>query len=1073
MKTRKEKVQFKKSSLLITSMLISLSLLSISNVQAEQEVDANHKVEVEFIETLSFVDEERKVLEQLLLNNDDQEQLLIGLENHRSLQFDVALKNYKDYQHSAILNDEEKDLLDKLVVYAEEALVFNEEILKEIMENQSEDIKNSEKVESTTKKTEQTPLTDANQGVSSLQSLDIKYTADQYYKLVNDARQASTAWEIAMNYKKDYPKDSRVYETINRVADRIMILGKDAHQSQNYELATLYYNRLLNESLVRENLSSEAKAFYNQASNQETIKYGYHYNQQIFSARQGSTAWNLAQKYKRDYPLDYRLPNAINHAANRNFTLGKSSHQANNFELAQSYYKRLIDEPMVDSSVRSEANIFYTQASNHETIKYGYHYNDQIYSTRQASTAWDLALKYKRDYPNDHRLPKALNHAAERNALLGKEAHKSKDFVLALTYYNRIVNEPLISTALQTEIKIHHRQALNNETFKTADMYYQIFKKKNEVTYMWSQVQNFKKDYPDDYRLKDVLNEVASDLLDFSVQIHKKGDYKKASEHYEALVADNLVISSTKELARGYLAQANRNEMLQSPESYYEKVLSARQASESWDLALIFKKDFPNHELFILAINDSAERNLELGLNAHKAKNYSLAELYYNRIKSEGSINENISIVVNELQKKAKDKSPFNTPTYYYNKSTWASGASDAWRYAIEGITVYPNNELVSSALNDAAERNLRLGINAHQKRDYKLATLYYMRLANQEDVDPSYKTKAESYQYLAKNRLQLTNTILRQTKYDLTLDEVLNLQMNKKPQTSSNGRWIDASRKEVEKYVNPLHFIPSDIADITTSLVTLEIKIDKLNVRSGPSTNNKIVASVAKGQKYTIIDYSSGWFRISGRNIDGWIYNSSNYVKRDNNLMQFLILSGSSGISSRDLNTELLGHGILSGRGDAFRKASIEANINEIYLIAHAILETGRGSSELANGIVVSEVDGKKVTPRKVYNMYGIGAFDSNPEKYGSERAYKEGWFTPDAAIIGGAKWISVGYINNPLNKQDTLYKMRWNPDNPGFHQYATDIGWAYKQMNNLNHIILLSQKYDLVMNFDLPLYK
>ncbi|WP_411841593.1 hypothetical protein, partial [Staphylococcus equorum] len=24
------------------------------------------------------------------------------------------------------------------------------------------------------------------------------------------------------------------------------------------------------------------------------------------------------------------------------------------------------------------------------------------------------------------------------------------------------------------------------------------------------------------------------------------------------------------------------------------------------------------------------------------------------------------------------------------------------------------------------------------------------------------------------------------------------------------------------------------------------------------------------------------------------------------------------------------------------------------------------------------------------------------------------------------------------------TLYKMRWNPENPGEHQYATDVRWA-----------------------------
>ena len=78
---------------------------------------------------------------------------------------------------------------------------------------------------------------------------------------------------------------------------------------------------------------------------------------------------------------------------------------------------------------------------------------------------------------------------------------------------------------------------------------------------------------------------------------------------------------------------------------------------------------------------------------------------------------------------------------------------------------------------------------------------------------------------------------------------------------------------------------------------------------------------------------------------------------------------------------------------------------------------------------------------------MFGIGAYDSNPKYYGAQRAYQERWFSPDAAIRGGAKFASQSYVNHPSYAQDTLYKMRWNPKQPATHQYATDIGWAVKQ--------------------------
>ena len=35
----------------------------------------------------------------------------------------------------------------------------------------------------------------------------------------------------------------------------------------------------------------------------------------------------------------------------------------------------------------------------------------------------------------------------------------------------------------------------------------------------------------------------------------------------------------------------------------------------------------------------------------------------------------------------------------------------------------------------------------------------------------------------------------------------------------------------------------------------------------------------------------------------------------------------------------------------------------------------------------------------------------------------------------------------------QNTLYSMRWNPKNPGEHQYATDIKWAESNASLMAH--------------------
>ena len=179
-----------------------------------------------------------------------------------------------------------------------------------------------------------------------------------------------------------------------------------------------------------------------------------------------------------------------------------------------------------------------------------------------------------------------------------------------------------------------------------------------------------------------------------------------------------------------------------------------------------------------------------------------------------------------------------------------------------------------------------------------------------------------------------------------------------------------------------------------------------------------------------------------------------------DYGLYQFLDLSGSNGMDADKINSYLAAKGVLENMGDVFINAAKKNNISEIYLAVHACLESGNGSSQLATGVEVNGVT--------VYNMFGIGAVDSDPVRGGAEYAYTQGWTTVEAAIEGGAEWISKNYVNSG---QNTLYKMRWNPDRPGTHQYATDVAWASKQAKTLKN--MFSAFPGAKLTFEFPIYK
>ncbi|MCO7127337.1 SH3 domain-containing protein, partial [Sporolactobacillus shoreicorticis] len=295
-----------------------------------------------------------------------------------------------------------------------------------------------------------------------------------------------------------------------------------------------------------------------------------------------------------------------------------------------------------------------------------------------------------------------------------------------------------------------------------------------------------------------------------------------------------------------------------------------------------------------------------------------------------------------------------------------------------------------------------------------------------------------------------------------------------------------------------------------TTGLITTGV-----NFRQGAGTTYKSYGVLKAGTLVEILaDAPDGWIKVSYNGQDGYVYgdyvkkettttiqegnaayittnysisfgqalakeqsvnsspslaqylNPKNFTKGSVEYYQFLQLSSLANVSLGDMNIMLKGKGILAGQGAAFISAANESKVNEVYLVSHALLETGNGNSTLANGV---NYNGKTV-----YNMFGIGAYDGSAVNSGAKYAYEQGWTTPEKAIKGGAAWIAKYYIYNAAYRQDTLYKMRWNPEalvmGNAAHQYATDVAWAVKQTPMVDAMYSLISKYNLI--FDVPEY-
>ena len=173
-------------------------------------------------------------------------------------------------------------------------------------------------------------------------------------------------------------------------------------------------------------------------------------------------------------------------------------------------------------------------------------------------------------------------------------------------------------------------------------------------------------------------------------------------------------------------------------------------------------------------------------------------------------------------------------------------------------------------------------------------------------------------------------------------------------------------------------------------------------------------------------------------------------------NQMRFVDISQVCGAAAEDIDafidsTSNGRNGMLHGLGSTIVEAAAQYGLNAVYLLSHAIVESGWGTSQLANGYHYEGgyINGTYYAAGTYYNFFGIGAYDNSPLSGGRLAAIKNGWNSPEAAMSGAARWISKYYVHSSTYPQRTLYAMKWDylrsdgNQTYGWHQYATSVTW------------------------------
>src|SRR5699024_8913163 len=151
-------------------------------------------------------------------------------------------------------------------------------------------------------------------------------------------------------------------------------------------------------------------------------------------------------------------------------------------------------------------------------------------------------------------------------------------------------------------------------------------------------------------------------------------------------------------------------------------------------------------------------------------------------------------------------------------------------------------------------------------------------------------------------------------------------IEVNKTEKVGNNIWYRGKLNGEGEDLWLHSNFVTKDYITETNYHLTLQ---DAVNIQYNSGT--KRLLKNGKNQK-AIKKYNNEYMDIN------------NFIKDTKQKFQFLVLSASSGAYKSTLNNHLKSKGTLNNLGDAFYNAARKYEVNDLYLIAHAQLETGHG---------------------------------------------------------------------------------------------------------------------------------
>lgn len=210
----------------------------------------------------------------------------------------------------------------------------------------------------------------------------------------------------------------------------------------------------------------------------------------------------------------------------------------------------------------------------------------------------------------------------------------------------------------------------------------------------------------------------------------------------------------------------------------------------------------------------------------------------------------------------------------------------------------------------------------------------------------------------------------------------------------------------------------------------------------SSISSWKSLEAGAYNWDKGTWTNFEPGWVAASSEILQ-YFLDPRNSLVNGGEILQFLSLGWTGKETKEGVNRIIAGTFMAKSNLDYaryFLEAGEKNGVSAYHLASRVVQE-----------VCVGDQPSRSVQG-PYYNFFNVNATGTNPVDAGLKYAKDQGWNTPEKSIIGGAKFLTNGYINTG---QDTLYLQKFDVVDGGngyyWHQYMTNIQAPTSEAKNM----------------------